>query len=1147
MKKLVVKKMGAFLVSISMLLSFCFFITKNTMISSNAASDKILQINYSDINKVGMQDVSKVACACYAWAYAKTIVDKSVHYWNEFDKYGGMYGEGGAYSMWNGAKYPYLKVATQANAFYYMYQEIEFGRPVCVFVKSISGGTQSHWVTVVGYTDVFDINNLSASNFLIIDPATYSSLSSPIKLSSKYTLQTEGDLYSLRQLSYGNVSNFESNSPSKPTLTVNEGNDSTPTKFNWTISSNATHYDIRIYDSNHKLIYAVGQCDDGLNFGEYTQYTNTSYSKQLKAGKYYANVAAINNYTGEYKFSDDIFFNVESSSKKMVTVTFIETQQKKSVTVGEKYGELPVLPSDECTGWYCNSSKITPETIVTLEEDHYVYPKYEKAGIIFLDANGGYLPVNYQNVIEGEKYNLPVPRREGYTFGYWKSSPNVQSNPVIENGKTISSSHFEKTYYAHWYENEYTVTFDGNGGTVDWNLEPEVLGRNGNSRKIRFDYAYGCLPYSSHPTSNAMPTADKVGCGFIGWFTSPNGGVEITYDYICKIPANHTLYAHYKEGEGDGWKYYNGILKITKNTADFTWPINGSEIETPWKKYVKDINKVIIEEGVSYIGSKSFYNCINCSEIDLPNTLKNIGSFAFFNCCNLSSITIPENVEFIGEGAFNNCQSIKEVYIPSNVKSLGESSSYPKTQIAFDGCENLSAINVSEDNNNYTSIDGVLFNKQLTVLHQFPQGSEIVDYKVPDTVTIIDFYAFKKSKIQTVQFGKNVNEIGYFVLSECPELEAVTILNQNCKIMDYSFTNYIIDEENVQYIYNGTIFGKKSSTAEEYAEKYNRKFVNIDEDIITTTSTTTTSITTSTTTSTTITTTSKTTTSTATTTKSTTTTTATTTTATTTTTTTATTTTTTSTTTTTTKPTTTTTTTTSTTTSTTTTTMIIVNINKIDSNGTSVIGALLGLSGLDENGETITFAKGDVIFDNDIKIINIVGENIIWFSGDSSVKVKLANGIYTLKEENAPDGYILSDDIVFVVKNGKITINDEEVESINMIDEFIPVTTTTTTTTTATTTNTSTTTSMTTTTPHTTTEPAYLLGDVNEDGSVDSSDASLVLAEYAKIQTGGAGEFTDVQYKAADVNKDDTVDSSDASRILAYYAAISTGKKPTWD
>lgn len=72
------------------------------------------------------------------------------------------------------------------------------------------------------------------------------------------------------------------------------------------------------------------------------------------------------------------------------------------------------------------------------------------------------------------------------------------------------------------------------------------------------------------------------------------------------------------------------------------------------------------------------------------------------------------------------------------------------------------------------------------------------------------------------------------------------------------------------------------------------------------------------------------------------------------------------------------------------------------------------------------------------------------------------------------------------------------------------------------------------------------LGDVNADGSVDASDASLVLAEYAKIQTGGAAAFTEVQHKAADVNSDTVVDASDASKILAYYAMVSTGKEPTW-
>ena len=75
----------------------------------------------------------------------------------------------------------------------------------------------------------------------------------------------------------------------------------------------------------------------------------------------------------------------------------------------------------------------------------------------------------------------------------------------------------------------------------------------------------------------------------------------------------------------------------------------------------------------------------------------------------------------------------------------------------------------------------------------------------------------------------------------------------------------------------------------------------------------------------------------------------------------------------------------------------------------------------------------------------------------------------------------------------------------------------------------------------------YLLGDVNEDGKVDSADASLVIAEYGLIQTGGTLTFTDKQKKAADVNKDGKSDSSDASKILEYYGAISTGKIPSWD
>ena len=67
------------------------------------------------------------------------------------------------------------------------------------------------------------------------------------------------------------------------------------------------------------------------------------------------------------------------------------------------------------------------------------------------------------------------------------------------------------------------------------------------------------------------------------------------------------------------------------------------------------------------------------------------------------------------------------------------------------------------------------------------------------------------------------------------------------------------------------------------------------------------------------------------------------------------------------------------------------------------------------------------------------------------------------------------------------------------------------------------------------------LGDVDNDGAINSSDASLVLREYALTSTGEAPTFNEDQKAAADVNGDEAVDSSDASTILAYYAYTATG------
>ncbi len=97
--------------------------------------------------------------------------------------------------------------------------------------------------------------------------------------------------------------------------------------------------------------------------------------------------------------------------------------------------------------------------------------------------------------------------------------------------------------------------------------------------------------------------------------------------------------------------------------------------------------------------------------------------------------------------------------------------------------------------------------------------------------------------------------------------------------------------------------------------------------------------------------------------------------------------------------------------------------------------------------------------------------------------------------------------------------------------------TTTTTTTTSTTTSTST---LETTTVTTQPLEKPVLGNVNNDYTIDPLDASIVLLEYAILSTEETGTFTEEQFKAADVNSDGIIDASDASTILSYYAYIST-------
>ena len=148
-------------------------------------------------------------------------------------------------------------------------------------------------------------------------------------------------------------------------------------------------------------------------------------------------------------------------------------------------------------------------------------------------------------------------------------------------------------------------------------------------------------------------------------------------------------------------------------------------------------------------------------------------------------------------------------------------------------------------------------------------------------------------------------------------------------------------------------------------------------------------------------------------------------------------------------------------------------------------------------------------------------------------------------KENAPSG---SASVGLILNQGS-TFNVDMVDvafetvsgAINVTGSQSQETTTTTTTTTTSTTSTSTTTTTSSDIPTT-----IKLGDVNNDGAIDASDASDVLKEYAILATGGSSTFNAKQKIAGDTNEDGAVDSSDASNILAYYAYTATGGKDTF-
>ena len=214
----------------------------------------------------------------------------------------------------------------------------------------------------------------------------------------------------------------------------------------------------------------------------------------------------------------------------------------------------------------------------------------------------------------------------------------------------------------------------------------------------------------------------------------------------------------------------------------------------------QNLMSVTLPESVTEIGDWSFNGCRNLVSVNIPSRVTRIGHGAFIGCkftsisipnsvttiagwafasCPLTSIDIPESVTKIGEYAFSLCP-LTSVKLSKSVTSLGNT--------LFFLCSSLKEIQVDAANPAYTSVDGVLFDKNITTLLCYPEGKTDSQYSVPNTVTTIsDSTFYKCEKINNITFSESLKSIGNYAFVGCTRIRTLKFPRHMERLGDGAF------------------------------------------------------------------------------------------------------------------------------------------------------------------------------------------------------------------------------------------------------------------------------------------------------------------------------------------------------------------------
>lgn len=240
------------------------------------------------------------------------------------------------------------------------------------------------------------------------------------------------------------------------------------------------------------------------------------------------------------------------------------------------------------------------------------------------------------------------------------------------------------------------------------------------------------------------------------------------------------------------------LMAVTLTLGLTTRAADGDEFTVDNLNY-----RVLSEEGQS--ASLVGYEVEPTGELVIPLLVKNgssryavttIGKNALRMCKGLTAVTIPNTVTTIADHAFARCEGLTTITLPNSLTSIDP--------LAFGGCWNMKEISVAEGNTNYTSVDGVLFNKAKTSIIIYPKAKG-PSYEIPNSVTTIANYAFLECQgLTSVTIPNSVTSIGNNAFGNIGGLTTVYCYALIPPTIDSEAFEYVITNDIILHVVKGS-------------------------------------------------------------------------------------------------------------------------------------------------------------------------------------------------------------------------------------------------------------------------------------------------------------------------------------------------------